>query len=107
MSASKPNRWNWLLAPVGYATLIFLFFLGEWWWQLPTESGSLNFSLDPGALWLIFNEAQSQGVIVLVISLASVVAMYVVGFTAALMRNQSRRTVDSSWLLLRPMRLYS
>jgi hypothetical protein len=105
MNANKLNRWNWLLAPVGYATLAFLFFLGEWWWQQPTESGSLNFSLDARALRLIFKEALYQGVIVLVItsislsmlpriqlrhavyvSLASLVAMYVVGFAAAWMR---------------------
>jgi hypothetical protein len=68
MNANKLNRWNWLLAPVGYATLAFLFFLGEWWWQQPTESGSLNFSLDTRALRLIFKEALYQGVIVLVIT---------------------------------------
>jgi len=98
-------RWKWLLAPVGYAALTFLWMLESWWWHQPTQSGSLNFSLDGDALKWMARESPYQGMVVLIVtallfsilprihlrhaacvSLASVVAVNVAYFVAVFVR---------------------
>jgi hypothetical protein len=105
VSSGAGARWRWLIVPVGYAALIFFWFLASWWWVQPAESGTLSFSLDAGTLKSMTREATYQGALVLVVtclllpalprihlrhavlvSLASVVATYVVFFAAAYLR---------------------
>lgn len=61
------RRW-WLLVPVVYSALTFLWMLAWWWLRQPAKSGSLNFSLDPGALRFIAREALYQGGVVVVVT---------------------------------------